>query len=159
MDGELPVLVEHNQLDEMMSWLAKDVSAKLTAGYGIRSIRILVCTNIVKDKIVKYLAKTFKKHKQVSVSDIETLVMTIHSAKGLECQVGYVIDPRFWNSKPDTKDEHLRLMYVALTRASDELIICKSLSGKQIYSDIRSSDYLLDELCNQDDLFKMASDR
>ncbi|WP_409076814.1 ATP-binding domain-containing protein [Pseudoalteromonas sp. SR41-8] len=84
--------------------------------------------------------------------------MTIHAAKGLECLVGYVIDPRFWNSKLDTKDDHLRLMYVALTRASDKLIICKSLSGKIIYSDAPTRDYLLDELCNQEGLFKVVSD-
>lgn len=156
MDGELPLLVEHNQLDEMMRWLAKDIRAKLKFGYGVDSIKIFVRTNIVKDKIVKYLKQALKKNKQIREPDIKKLVMTIHGAKGLECQVGYVIDPRFWNSKPDTKDDHLRLMYVALTRASDELIICKSLSGKRIYNDAPTSDYLLDELCNQDHLFKMV---
>lgn len=158
MDGELPVLVEYYQLDEMMSWLANDLRAKLKDGYGIDSIKIFVRTNTVKDKIVKHLKLAFEKRKQVKDSDIEKLVMTIHGAKGLECEVGYVIDPRFWNSKPDTKDEHLRLMYVALTRASDELIICKSLSGKRIYSDDQSSDYLLDDLCDQDHLFNMVID-
>ncbi|MDE3273978.1 hypothetical protein [Pseudoalteromonas sp. G4] len=95
MDGERPALVEHNQLDEVMSWLANDLSAKLKADYGLDSIKILVRTNTVKDKIVKHLKQAFKKRKQVKGSDIEKLVMTIHGAKGLECEVGYVIDPRF----------------------------------------------------------------
>ncbi|MDN3404204.1 UvrD-helicase domain-containing protein [Pseudoalteromonas sp. APC 3218] len=153
---DLPMLVEHKTLDEVLPWLVSDIQIKLKNDYKLSSIKIFVRTNVIKDRIVKSLTQVLKINKKIRAPDIKNMVMTMHSAKGLECQVGYVIDPRFWNSKLDTRDDHLRLIYVALTRASTELIICKSLSGKRIYSDAPTKDYILDELCNQEGLFKIA---
>jgi superfamily I DNA/RNA helicase len=45
---------------------------------------------------------------------------TAHSAKGLEWPISYVIQTKFHGKN---KDERLRLLFVAVTRARDELII------------------------------------
>jgi superfamily I DNA/RNA helicase len=42
-------------------------------------------------------------------------VLTIHSAKGLECENVIVVGANMW------KDEEIRLSYVAATRARDNL--------------------------------------
>lgn len=152
----LPVLVEHNKLNEVLPWLVSNIQTKLKNGYKLSSLKIFVRTNVIRNKIVRYITQTLKTNNKIHAGDIKNMVMTMHRSKGLECQVGYVIDPRFWNSKLDKIDDHLRLMYVALTRASNELIICKSLSGKRIYSDEPNKDYILDELCNEEGLFMVA---
>jgi DNA helicase-2/ATP-dependent DNA helicase PcrA len=73
-----------------------------------------------------------------SVVDVETpgkdeellVLSTIHSAKGLECKVVFIIyalEGRFPSMKAqsdgDEMEEELRLMYVACTRAKDHLFI------------------------------------
>jgi ATP-dependent exoDNAse (exonuclease V) beta subunit len=62
-------------------------------------------------------------------------VMTMHKAKGLEADVCYVVDPRYSRSSYDTRDEYLRLMYVALTRARTKLIICRKNTSVNFYTD------------------------
>lgn len=61
--------------------------------------------------------------------------MTMHKSKGLEADVCYVVDPRFSRSWYDLREEYLRLMYVALTRARSELTICRKKTSDDFYTD------------------------
>src|SRR6516164_1625239 len=66
-------------------------------------------------------------------------VITIHSAKGTEREVGYVLNvsPQAYPlsyvvGDPEKVEEERRVLYVALTRAKDELIVtrhCASMNG------------------------------
>ncbi|MFT4927392.1 MAG: superfamily I DNA/RNA helicase [Phenylobacterium sp.] len=67
-------------------------------------------------------------------------LMTMHAAKGTEYDVCFVVDPRFAQFYPDSKDDHLRLHYVALTRAKRELYICKTMTGDAGFSDAKGGD-------------------
>ena len=63
-------------------------------------------------------------------------ITTIHSAKGLEYDVVYLLDPVQWSfprtDEGDDEDpEELRCLYVALTRAKKYLHICVSKYGVQ----------------------------
>ena len=62
-------------------------------------------------------------------------IITMHSAKGIECDNCIVIDPRFSNSMSDTRQEYLNLMYVALTRPSKNLIIVSKNTDAHFYKD------------------------
>ncbi|ABV38845.1 UvrD/REP helicase [Shewanella sediminis HAW-EB3] len=156
--GSIPLIKELSCLDGVKEWLVKDIQQKLDSGCGVMDIKVLVRTNTVGDILRSYLAKQLKLKPTIKLGrkQLESLVMTMHKSKGTECKISYVIDPRFWNSKQDERLDHLRLMYVALTRASHELIICKSLEGKVIYSDATKEAYLLDILSERHDLFECA---
>lgn len=80
----------------------------------------------------------------------------MHKAKGTESDICYVIDPRFTNNWKNPKAEVLRLLYVALTRAKSQLIICNSMSGKVDYSDSPDDIYLLNLIATQDDLYQFV---
>ncbi len=86
-----------------------------------------------------------------SESESDALILsTVHSAKGKEWKAVFVIwavDGWFPSSRavddPDELEEERRLMYVALTRAKDELAIVYPM---QVYGSRRSADYSFDQL-------------
>jgi DNA helicase-2/ATP-dependent DNA helicase PcrA len=86
-----------------------------------------------------------------SESESDALVLsTVHSAKGKEWKAVFVIwavDGWFPSSRavedPDELEEERRLMYVALTRAKDELAVVYPM---QVYGSRRGSDYSIDQL-------------
>ena len=86
-------------------------------------------------------------------TDTETdalILSTVHSAKGKEWKAVFVIwavDGWFPSARavddPDELEEERRLMYVALTRAKDELAIVYPM---QVYGSRRGADYSFDQL-------------
>jgi len=86
-----------------------------------------------------------------SESESDALVLsTVHSAKGKEWKAVFVIwavDGWFPSSRavedPDELEEERRLMYVALTRAKDELAVVYPM---QVYGSRRGADYSIDQL-------------
>ena len=86
-----------------------------------------------------------------SESETDTLVLsTVHSAKGKEWKAVFIIwavDGWFPSSRavedPDELEEERRLMYVALTRAKDELAVVYPM---QQYGSRRSADYSVPQL-------------
>jgi len=86
-----------------------------------------------------------------SESESDALVLsTVHSAKGKEWKAVFLIwavDGWFPSSRavddPDELEEERRLMYVALTRARDELAVVYPM---QVYGSRRSAEYSIDQL-------------
>jgi len=86
-----------------------------------------------------------------SESESDALVLsTVHSAKGKEWKAVFLIwavDGWFPSSRatddPDELEEERRLMYVALTRARDELAVIYPM---QVYGSRRGADYSIDQL-------------
>ena len=86
-----------------------------------------------------------------SESDSDALILsTVHSAKGKEWKAVFLIwavDGWFPSSRaveqPDELEEERRLMYVALTRAKDELAVVYPM---QVYGSRRGAEYTFDQL-------------
>jgi DNA helicase-2/ATP-dependent DNA helicase PcrA len=86
-----------------------------------------------------------------SESESDALVLsTVHSAKGKEWKSVFLIwavDGWFPSSRaveePDELEEERRLMYVALTRAKDDLAVVHPM---QVYGSRRGADYSIDQL-------------
>lgn len=98
---------------------------------------------------------------KAEIKDIVTL-STIHSAKGLEADTCYVINvsPGAYPTKPsmlegkEEVEEERRCLYVALTRAKNNLVITRNLASIQSYGTVANTSttdedlniYFLDEL-------------
>lgn len=135
----IPVLAELLDLTAVSKFIAKEIKTKLKEGIPINEIKVLARTKkqltTVKKQINAYYSSRLKEADKFTHRMFDKLTMTMHAAKGTECDVCFVIDPRFEQYHYDSKDEHLRLHYVALTRAKKELYICKSMHGDSIFSD------------------------
>ena len=96
---------------------------------------------------------------QVNDSEIKdhVVISTVHSAKGLEADVCYVLNvspkvyPSAWNlDSEDKTEEDRRVLYVALTRAKNELYITRDTNSittvKKHNNSEFSSRYFLEEL-------------
>lgn len=96
---------------------------------------------------------------QINDSEIKdhVIISTVHSAKGLEADICYVLNvspkvyPSAWNLDSEEKlEEDRRVLYVALTRAKNELYITRdtnSINTVNQYNDSEfSSKYFLEEL-------------
>ena len=96
---------------------------------------------------------------QINDSEIKdhVIISTVHSAKGLESDVCYVLNvspkvyPSAWNLDSEDKvEEDRRVLYVALTRAKNELYITRDISSintiRKAHSSDFSSKYFLEEL-------------
>jgi DNA helicase-2/ATP-dependent DNA helicase PcrA len=149
-DGDMPLLYEFSKLDSVSLWLRRDLLQRLNHEPQQR-VRILVIKNSVVDKLDKVLRENDKIAQLIDKNRI--IIQTMHKAKGTESDICYVIDPRFTNNWKNPKAEVLRLLYVALTRAKSQLIICNSMSGKVDYSDSLDDIYLLNLIATQDELY------
>ena len=89
---------------------------------------------------------------QVDINDIDDAVsiITIHSAKGTESKTCYVIDvspgsyPSGFAVSEDDIEEERRVLYVALTRAQDNLIVTRKYSTWAEKNDMNESYFLND---------------
>ena len=95
---------------------------------ALESLKTFIRDNTLKS-FLKFVYGSNKSQKKCTKNDIK--LMTIHASKGLEFKKVYLIgieDGKFPNEKPPI-DEEARLMYVAITRPKEDLII------SQIYED------------------------
>lgn len=88
--------------------------------------------NTISEFIEDYLLDplTVTQVEQGEQDDVATII-TIHSAKGAEAQICYVVNvfqgsyPGHFSTTEDSIEEERRVLYVALTRAKNELIITR----------------------------------
>lgn len=117
-DGALPRLVTHSDLKKAMKWILNDIKSKEIWN---TSVFILCRFNKEKDELIAACMKKFKDGHKIKV-------MTFHASKGQQAKTVYVLDPRFrWMGFTDA-DEELCNMYVALSRAEENLTIIRSTS-------------------------------
>lgn len=134
-DGTLPYICHIDKLDEVL----EPISAFLKFHQNTNTL-VLVRTNSMVKKL-RIVLKGLLEPEQI---------ITMHKAKGLECQNCIVIDPRLSGTVMDTKEEFNRLIYTSVTRPKDALMLVNSLSSSHYYKD--GNDYedinILDVLAN-----------
>ncbi len=117
-DGTPPYICHADGLDDVL----KPISDFLEKHQNADTL-ILVRTN----SMVKKLRTALK-----GLLEPEQ-VITMHKAKGLECQNCIVIDPRFSGTVMDTKEEFNRLIYTSITRPKNGLLLINSMSNTHYY--------------------------
>ncbi|EFC39285.1 predicted protein [Naegleria gruberi] len=126
-----PIIVNDNQ----GLYVAKKISEYLKRGVPRERIAILSPTNYGLYKVEEQLSKFFIPHitimeKSKSLKEMErhtttgkVCLSTIHKSKGLEWDIVFLVDSSNDKWKGDNDAELRRVLYVAVTRAKDELHI------------------------------------
>ncbi|WP_421133278.1 UvrD-helicase domain-containing protein [Alteromonas sp. A079] len=140
-DGTPPSICHVDRLDKVL----KPINAFLKMHHNTDTL-VLVRTN----SMVKTLRTKLK-----GLLEPEQ-VITMHKAKGLECQNCIVIDPRFSGKVMDTKEEFNRLIYTAVTRPKDNLMLINSLSNTHYYKDgnDHEDNNILDVIASQNEIIR-----
>jgi DNA helicase-2/ATP-dependent DNA helicase PcrA len=154
----LPNLITHRDQDSLIVGLRHKLIELSNEITNFKSILILARTNKVVDKINQALEETVKNHFP-EISKNHQIAMTMHKAKGLESDVCFVIDPRFSRSKYDNRDEYLRLVYVAITRAKSRLIICRKDVWDNFYIDGAEDDVDIFDSIKESEYLYLGSDK
>lgn len=130
--GSKPSFREFRNLRDEADWIAIDILNRYKAGIAFSDIGIFytapfvgaaVADSLVSDGIpFEWLKDT--KSKNFRPGDDSVKLMTIHSSKGLQYQVGIIAGAGCLPYL--SQDDDARLMYVAMTRATHELLITGS---------------------------------
>ncbi|MBQ8218247.1 MAG: ATP-dependent helicase [Bacilli bacterium] len=103
-------------------------------------VAILTDMAIHYNSIVEFLDDIALDSVNTSSDEDRLVVTTIHGAKGLEWPVTIIIDALETDSSITNDEEELRCMYVAMTRAEEELIISvpelSIVNGMPVYNDL-----------------------
>jgi len=162
--GQKPCFSEFINLGAVGKHIAQVIKIRLDKGKSLKEITVLARTNAQVAKLTRVIEASYAALIQTDKGDehykfgvFNSLVQTMHSAKGKEFDICFVVDPRIEGIKAkeyhDSRDEHLRIHYVALTRAKQELYLCKSMSGDASFSDEKEGDvHILDMICSNSEL-------
>lgn len=129
--GALPVLVEARDAREEAELLAERVQAAEAQGVPPQDIALLCRTKVLMRPLEQAL-----RQRGIAVQSMDTLgfrrfdwaapsvkLVTMHSAKGLEFPLVFVAGLQALPWRDEPLDEAVRLLYVAMTRATRELVL------------------------------------
>ncbi len=129
--GALPVLVEARHALEEAELLAERVQAARAQGVPLQDIAMLCRTKALMQPLEAALRR-----RGIAVQSMNTLgfrrfdwaapsvkLVTMHSAKGLEFPLVFVAGLQALPWRDEPLDEAVRLLYVAMTRATRELVL------------------------------------
>ena len=141
--GSKPMIYDFSEFQAVVKWIKSDIKIRIKAGEKSKNIAVITRTNKQVDSL------------NTALEELGVEALTVHKAKGIERETCYVIDSRFTFLFSDNQTED-RQLYVALTRAEKQLIICRSNSGRSGYSGDSSGEInLLDRL--PEDLYDFSS--
>jgi DNA helicase-2/ATP-dependent DNA helicase PcrA len=151
--GNLPQLVEATDFDKILVWLRRTLIERRTR-FPKESVQVLIRTNRAIQQAISVVTKDTNLSRDIENGRIQ--IMTMHGSKGTESDTCFVIDPRLSDNWIQKKEDTLRLLYVALTRAKTHLVICNSAHGQSNYKGNAEDIFLLDLIAKQEELFEFV---
>ncbi len=129
--GPLPVLIEAGNARQEADLLAQRVADAIARGNKPNDIAILCRTKYLMDPITDALKRhniAFQLAKDVRSKGFDwngptVKLVTLHSSKGLEFPIVFVAGLQALPCKGEPIDEEVRLLYVGMTRANQELVL------------------------------------
>ena len=129
--GPLPVLLQARHAAEEAEAVADRVMAALAAGLALDEVAILCRTKAMMRPFERALAARglpFQSMNQQTLRRFDARqpglkLLTLHSAKGLEFALVFVAGLQAMPMVHESLDDALRLLYVAMTRATRELVL------------------------------------
>ena len=137
--GPLPVLIEAADAAEEARQLADRIGAALAGGRAPDEIAVLARAKYLMRPIEAELARRGLPVQSMNAAGFRHFdwarpalrLLTLHSAKGLEFPLVFVAGLQALPMHEEPGDEAARLLYVAMTRATHELVL--SASGHSIF--------------------------
>lgn len=128
--GPPPVLIEARSSAEEAELVAERILSAVAQGRGWSDVLILYRAHYLAEQVEQALTQ-----RDIPVQSMRSgrksfdwerpsvKLMTMHSAKGLECPLVFIVGLQGLPARVDTFDEAMRLLYVAMTRATHELVL------------------------------------
>ena len=127
--GPRPVLIEARTKAEEAQLVAERVETALGQRNDASDILILYRAQSMVEAVERALEKrqiafqSMTGGRRINWQRAGVKVMTMHSAKGLECPLVFVVGLQGLPTMYESFDEAVRLLYVAMTRATHELVL------------------------------------
>ena len=129
--GPLPVLVEAGSNNEEAELLAERIAQAHTNGMGLGEVAVLCRTKFQMQPIEQALKRRKIEFQSMNSQSIRSFdwqkasvkLVTMHSAKGLEFPLVFVAGLQSMPMKNQALEDEVRLLYVAMTRATRELVL------------------------------------
>jgi superfamily I DNA/RNA helicase len=128
--GAAPLLLELPGLSAEVCYIAERLQTMHDKGRPWDQMAVVYRSNFMGDKIRKVLAQNAIPCEILAEQKANTLhtthsvkLVTMHSSKGLEFPVVFVAGLGYLPSPKQEEKEEARLLYVAMTRAMDELVL------------------------------------
>jgi superfamily I DNA/RNA helicase len=138
--GKLPVLIEAASEADEAALVAERVAGAVAAGRAPGEIVVLCRSRPQMKPFERALAARGIAHDAMRAEGFRRFdwgaphvrLLTLHSAKGLEFPLVFVTGLQSMPMGRETHEEAVRLLYVAMTRATHELILSASGSGAMV---------------------------
>lgn len=127
--GPRPVLIEARTKAEEAQLVAERIVAAVAQGRNWSDILVLYRAQHMVEAVERALMarqvpfQSMSGGRGVNWQHASVKIMTMHSAKGLECPMVFVVGLQGLPMTYDHVDEAMRLLYVAMTRATHELVL------------------------------------
>jgi len=129
--GPLPVLIEARNAHQEAELIAQRVAEAIARGNAANDIAILCRTKYLMDPIKAALAKhkiayqlaADVRSRGFDWNEASVKLVTLHSSKGLEFPIIFVAGLQALPYKGEAIEEEVRLLYVGMTRANQELVL------------------------------------
>jgi hypothetical protein len=129
--GPLPVFIEAASEQEEAGLLAERVAQAIAQGTAPNDIAVLCRIKAQMEPIERALAKRKIRFQSMNAQGVREFdwtqpsvkLVTLHSSKGLEFPIVFVAGLQRMPVKDEPLEEAMRLLYVGMTRANQELIL------------------------------------
>lgn len=121
--GPQPKFFDARSLEQEAACIARQLARRHQSGTPWREMGVFYSAPFVAETVASSLADAGIPYDWLKDS---VKLMTIHSSKGLQYQVGIIAGAGFLPYPPGAESECAKLMYVAMTRATHELLITSS---------------------------------
>ena len=129
--GRLPVLLQARGEDDEAELIAERVVAAVAAGTALDEIAVVCRAKYLMKPIERALARralgfqsmASQAYRHFDWQRASLKLLTMHSAKGLEFRLVFVAGLQALPMKGEAPDAAARLLYVAMTRATHELVL------------------------------------
>ena len=129
--GDLPVLIEACSEKEEAELVAERIAAAHAAGMPLEDIAVLCRARYLMRSIEQALERRHLAVESMRVEEVgrfgwrsaSVKLLTIHSKKGLEFPLVFVAGLQALPMKGESLDDAMRLLYVAMTRATGSLVL------------------------------------
>jgi len=132
--GAVPKLIRARSLSEEAKQIAGQLKSFHFEGRVWRDMAVLYCAHFIGDEIVKGLQQAnipFERlekgsSRKYKAGEDSVKLMTMHASKGLEFPIVAIAGLGHMPYRPDQEADDARLLYVAMTRATERLVLTAS---------------------------------